>query len=278
MTAPLRHALPFGAAARQQPKAAGHGRWALAGVVLGSLVTLVLWAPARWLAAAVEQASQSQVRLANPRGTLWDGSAQLALSGGSGSSDTVALPGFVEWRIRPAWGGLQVALNARCCTAQPLQLQAQALGLHALRLTLQDNLSVWPSSLLVGLGTPWNTLQLQGKLALSTQSLALELGRNSMAVSGQLQLDATQVSSRLSTLKPMGSYRVTVVGGAAPTVQLQTLEGSLQLTGSGRWVGSRLSFEGEATAQPDRIEALSNLLNIIGRRSGARSIIKVGTT
>ena len=57
---------------------------------------------------------------------------------------------------------------------------------------------------------------------------------------------------------------------------LATIEGRLQLQGSGRWVGSRLRFEGEASAAPEHEAALSNLLNIIGRRSGARSIITVG--
>mgnify|MGYP006994992472 CR=1 FL=1 len=57
---------------------------------------------------------------------------------------------------------------------------------------------------------------------------------------------------------------------------LETLEGALQLSGSGRWVGSRLHFNGAATAAPGREEALANLLNIIGRRSGARSIISIG--
>ena len=51
---------------------------------------------------------------------------------------------------------------------------------------------------------------------------------------------------------------------------------SLQLVGSGQWVGARLRFEGTATAAPDRVDALSNLLNIIGRRDGARATIKVG--
>jgi general secretion pathway protein N len=74
----------------------------------------------------------------------------------------------------------------------------------------------------------------------------------------------------------MGSYRITVNGGATSTLQLATLEGSLQLSGSGRWVGSRLRFEGVASAAPEREAALSNLLNIIGRRNGARSIITIG--
>jgi general secretion pathway protein N len=59
-------------------------------------------------------------------------------------------------------------------------------------------------------------------------------------------------------------------------LRLETLEGSLQLSGSGQWVGERLHFRGEATAAPDREAALANLLNIIGRRSGARSLISIG--
>jgi general secretion pathway protein N len=74
----------------------------------------------------------------------------------------------------------------------------------------------------------------------------------------------------------MGSYRITLLGGQTPAVQLDTLEGSLQLSGSGQWVGSRLRFSGTASAAPEREDALANLLNIIGRRSGARSIITIG--
>ena len=44
----------------------------------------------------------------------------------------------------------------------------------------------------------------------------------------------------------------------------------------GQWVGQRLRFAGEASATPEREGALSNLLNIIGRRNGARSLITLG--
>ena len=93
---------------------------------------------------------------------------------------------------------------------------------------------------------------------------------------GRVQVDATQMSSRLSTIAPMGSYRLTLEGGATSRIALATLEGSLQLSGQGQWVGQRLRFDGEASAAPDRVEALSNLLNILGRRDGVRSIIKLG--
>jgi general secretion pathway protein N len=74
----------------------------------------------------------------------------------------------------------------------------------------------------------------------------------------------------------MGSYRITLAGGAQASLRLETLEGSLQLSGTGQWVGQRLRFRGEARATPGREAALANLLNIIGRRSGERSLISIG--
>ena len=74
----------------------------------------------------------------------------------------------------------------------------------------------------------------------------------------------------------MGSYRITLQGGTQATLRLETLEGSLQLSGTGQWVGQRLRFRGEASAVPGREGALANLLTIIGRRTGDRSLISIG--
>jgi general secretion pathway protein N len=113
-------------------------------------------------------------------------------------------------------------------------------------------------------------------LRLTTQGLSVEWAEGRPVIAGRAELVALRVASRLSTLRPMGSYRITVQGGTPATLRLDTLEGSLRLTGSGQWVGSRLRFRGEATAAPDREAALANLLNIIGRRTGARSLISIG--
>lgn len=259
---------------------AGHAatpwRWALAGALAGLLLATVLLAPARWLAALVQQASGEQVMLLAPQGSVWQGSAQLVLSGGSGSRNAMALPGRLAWRLRPAWRGASLELSADCCTRQPLDLQLTPLGWSSARLTLSDSQSQWPASLLSGLGTPWNTVQAQGLLAASTEDFSLKWAQGKLSLTGRLQIDATRISSRLSTLQPMGSYRVTLQGGATPTLALDTLEGRLQLSGQGQWVGQRLRFTGAASAAPESVEALTNLLNIIGRRNGARAIIKVG--
>ena len=266
----------------QHPPSAATGsvaapwRWAMAGVLAGLLLALLVFAPARWLAALVQQASGEHVLLAAPRGGFWQGSAQLVLAGGAGSKGAMALPGQLSWRIRPAWNGLTVQLSAECCTQQPLQLRMTPAGWGGVRLALADGQSQWPAGLLAGLGTPWNTVQAQGQLAASSQGFNAQWMQGRLSLAGRLQLDATQISSRLSTLQPMGSYRLTLLGGSASTLQLDTLEGRLQLTGQGQWVEQRLRFNGAASAAPENVEALSNLLNIIGRRNGATAIIKVG--
>jgi general secretion pathway protein N len=58
--------------------------------------------------------------------------------------------------------------------------------------------------------------------------------------------------------------------------RLSTIDGGLQLSGNGTLGASGFRFRGEATATDADRSALVNLLNIIGRRDGARSVIAIG--
>lgn len=250
--------------------------WAAGGAALGLFVALLVFAPARWLADAVADATRGQVLLAEARGTLWDGSARLVLTGGPGSTDAAALPGRVAWQLAPRWDGAAVQLRADCCTQQqPLAARAH-WRLAGWQVQVGDGASQWPAGVLAGLGTPWNTLQLDGEVHLATQGLSVEWVEGRPRVGGRAELQALRVASRLSTLRPMGSYRITLQGGTQATLRLETLEGSLQLSGTGQWVGQRLHFQGVASAVAGSEAALANLLNIIGRRAGERSIISIG--
>ena len=249
--------------------------WAVAGAVLGLVVALAGFAPARWLAAGVASASRGQVLLADARGTVWNGTAHLVLTGGTGSTDAAALPGQLAWSLRPRWNGVAAQVRADCCTPRPVTVRA-GLRWGGLDLRVGDSVSQWPAAVTTGLGTPWNTLQIDGELTLTTRGLSVEWSAGRPVIAGRAELVARNVASRLSTLRPMGSYRITLQGGTPATLRLDTLDGSLQLSGTGQWVGDRLRFRGEASAAPDREAALANLLNIIGRRSGPRSIISIG--
>jgi len=264
--------------ARRKSNPITHTPWSMAwaGAIAGLVTATVVFAPARWLAAGVQRLSDEQVRLVDARGSVWQGSARMVLSGGEGSSGAVAMLGHMAWTIRPTWGGLRAWVRADCCTREPLQLNAELFGLGGMHFTLADGQSRWPAGLLAGLGTPWNTVQPHGQLVVTSEGFGAQWAEGRLSMEGRVQLDATQMSSRLSTIAPMGSYRLTLQGGATSRIALATLEGSLQLSGQGQWVGQRLRFEGEATAAPDPVDALSNLLNILGRRDGVRSIIKLG--
>lgn len=253
----------------------GAWAWAAAGAMLGVLWASVQFAPAVWVQQAMMAATDGRVVLRESRGTLWHGSAQLGLTGGSGSSDAARLPGRVQWDLALGWSSLRIALQADCCTTQPQRLELSP-GLRSWRLQVAAGESSWPAAVLAGLGTPWNTVQLQGPLQFKTQGLSLVSSVDRLQMQGSAQLDMPGISSSLSTLRPLGSYRLQVQGGEQVTLDLQTVTGSLQLQGSGRWTAGHLRFVGEARSDAEHEAELSNLLNIMGRRDGARSVITLG--
>lgn len=254
-------------------------RVALVGACVGALLAVLWDAPAQWLASGVRWASQDRVQLRDTRGTVWSGSATLTLTGGPGSQDARSLPSRLQWHLTWAWPGLSLTLSSACCTPTPLRWRVYA-GWQRVELALQDQQSVWPMALLTGLGAPWNTLQAEGRLQWQSSGLRLDWNAGQWRWHGQSELQVQDLASRLSTLRPMGSYRLalqgTEPGTPTPSLTLATLQGPLRLSGQGQWLGQRLRFTGEAMAEPGHEDVLSNLLNIIGRRDGARSLLSLG--
>jgi len=263
-------------AARTSALARPPWRWAVAGVLVGVLAATVLLAPARWLGAAVERATQGRVMIDDASGTVWRGAGQLVLAGGAGSRDRAALPGRVRWQLSPRWTGARLALDTDCCTPRgPLVLDL-APRWGGAQVRLADAQALLPADWLDGLGAPFNTLQPRGELGWQSQGLTLLWQSGRLLMSGQLDVTARAVSSRLSPLKPLGSYQATITGGPTLALKLTTLEGRLQLTGSGQWTDGRLHFQGLATPAPGLEAQLANLLNVIGRRRGNQALLDFG--
>ena len=290
-------------------------RWAVWGAACGAALALFAFAPAAWLAGWVEDASGGRLLLAETRGSVWSGSAVAVLTGGPGSQEARALPGRFSWTLRPGMADRGPALLLRmeqvcCLSGQPTLSLTPGLG--TIRLGLQGDegaaavtpaiatssiplppggagtrgkaaareLGRWPAGWLVGLGTPWNTLELGGVLQLSTPGIALERVQGRWRVEGAAALELRDAASRVATLDRLGSYRLDI--GSDPgnpgsaTLRLSTLDGALRLSGNGSLGPTGLRFRGEATAAETEQPALANLLNIIGRRDGARSVIAIG--
>jgi general secretion pathway protein N len=269
------------------------------GVLLGAVLALVVFAPASWLAGTVASTTGQRLLLADARGTVWRGSAVLVLTGGAGSLDASALPGRLQWVLGLDGASLLARVSHACCIngqalvrvlpglsrtrfellARPEAATTTATPATPAATAAPVQLGQWPASWLAGLGTPWNTLKFSGVMRLSTPGLTLETVQGRWVMGGQAELALDDMASRLSTLDVLGSYTLNLQGdpkGDAATVQLATRQGALQLNGSGQWAAAKFRFAGQAGAQAGFEAALNNLLNIIGRRQGATSLISIG--
>jgi general secretion pathway protein N len=240
-------------------------RWGWAGLVCGAVVALVAFAPAAWLAEAVATQTRQRLLLTDARGTIWSGSAVPVLTGGPGSRGMA-----LELRVRQS-----------CCIDDQLLLRWRpSLGKQVVQLMPgSGHVGEWPAAWLAGLGAPWNSMQLGGTLRLSSPGAGMEVAAGRLRFTGQASLELIDVSSSLSMLDRLGSYRVqfdAAADGAGPAIALSTLDGALRLDGKGQWTGTQLRFRGEARAAPGFEGALDNLLNIFGRRQGALSLISIG--
>jgi general secretion pathway protein N len=257
-------------------------RWAALGVLIGAVVALIVFAPARWLAAGLASASQGRVLLADTSGSLWSGSAVLVLAGGEGAIDARVLPGRLSWTLTPRLSGIDLSLAHACClNGRPLIRVLPGAGSLRVEVKQQgDWLGSWPAALLVGLGTPWNTLVPGGDLRLSTPGFALVWVAGRFAFEGRADVEWRDVTSRVATLPRLGSYRLALAStpdqAGTASLRLSTVEGPLLLSAAGSWSASGVRLRGEATAAEADQAALANLLNIIGRRDGARSLISIG--
>ncbi len=229
----------------------------IAALLCAAAVTVVARAPAAWLGDWMQ--SSGKLRLIDAQGTLWEGSAMLAISDGR---KAMLLPGRVSWRVRP-WtilgGRLQASLSHRALqTPLALTIGRDGLSVAAGRAEL-------PAALLVAVGAPFSTVRPGGTIGFRWSEL--ELRRALFA--GSIQVDWRDARSALSTVAPLGSYQMTITGvGDAARVQLDTLRGPLRLQGSGSLKSGHLSFRGTASADPEMRQALNGLLGLLGQRSG----------
>jgi general secretion pathway protein N len=219
--------------------------------------TVIARAPAAWLGDWVQ--ASGKLRLIDTQGTLWEGSALLAVSDGR---KAMLLPGRVNWSVSPwtVFGGrLQASVSHNALQGPlPLTIGRDGISLAAGRAEL-------PAAVLVAVGAPFSTVRPGGTIEFRWTEL--ELRRT--LVAGTVQIDWRDARSALSTVAPLGSYQLTITGaGDAARLQLDTVRGPLRLQGNGSLKAGHLSFRGTASADPEMRHALNGLLGLLGQRSG----------
>jgi len=237
-----------------------HLRWTLLGVLTVG-VTVLASMPAAWLADRLASETQRRVLLADAAGTIWHGSATVALSAGADSQTATVLPGRLAWDVAfwPLFAGtLRVALTQSEAMTAPVAVAVTPSGwnVQAGRIRL-------PASLLEGIGAPFNTLRPDGTMRIEWSALQGRFAGNQKY--GHLTMQLDQMSAAVSRLRPLGSYRADVdLTGADGKLQLKTMAGPLYLEGSGT-LGQQSRFDGTARTDPGVATQLAGLMSLLGR-------------
>jgi general secretion pathway protein N len=234
--------------------------------ILTAVLTVAVRAPAAWVGDWLS--AQGRLRLVDARGTVWNGSAMLGISDGR---QVLLVPGRVSWKIGIAGIG---AGRVTADVAHPALATPLAIALAPRGIGLKAGQAEFPAALLVALGTPFNTVRPGGSLGVRWTDIELKGG----ALAGSIQIEWRNAQSALSTVAPLGTYRLQVAGeGAVARVQLDTLRGPLRLEGSGTVKEGRVSFKGRASSDPEMRSLLIGLIGVLGRRVGDEAIISLET-
>lgn len=234
--------------------------------VFAVALTVAVRAPAAWVGDWLQ--AQGRLRLVDARGTVWSGSALLGLSDGR---QVMLLPGRLSWTI-----GFAAIASGRVTAdvSHPALRAPLAVSLTVKSIALKAGQAELPAALLVALGAPFNTVRPGGALGLSWTDVEFKGG----VLAGNFQIDWREAQSALSTVAPLGSYRLQVTGeGDTARLQLDTLRGPLRLQGSGTIKGGRVSFKGLASADPEMRPALIGLIGVLGPRKGDEAVLSIET-
>ncbi|WP_019142115.1 type II secretion system protein N [Noviherbaspirillum massiliense] len=246
--------------------------WVLAALVV-VVLTVLAFCPASWMAAALEAQTRGRLTLGDAQGSLWRGSAFIGGAPSAADPVTPLLPGRFAWRLSPMvlLGQVDLDLENPTALSQPVKITGSWYQWQ-----VSPAAVVLPAERLAGLGAPLNTVRPSGQMRLSWTPLQVTRRGQSVGVVGNMTLQMNDIASRLSPIKPLGTYQMIMDWkGERADLALKTIEGPMLLSGAGTLTNGRLRFSGKAEAQAGQEERLANLLNLLGqrRKEGNKDVI-----
>ena len=221
----------------------------------------------------IEKQTAGRLTLGDAHGTLWRGSAFIGGAASGSDPVTPLMPGRFSWRLSPMvlLGSVDAELENASALSQGISVKGNWHQWH-----VSPGEILLPAERLAALGAPLNTVQPSGQMRLSWEPLQLMLQNGKIAITGAMNLEMNGIGSRLSPIKPLGSYDLAIDWhGAQASVTLKTAKGPMLLNGSGMFANGRLQFSGTAQAEAGQEERLANFLNLLGQRRqvGGKDVI-----
>lgn len=230
--------------------------------VLFALLYFFIWllvtAPASLLNVVAVKLSERKISLANCHGTIWQGGATPVLNFRENSPLVLHA---LSWEIKPSallrgqiealvtWDDLLATL--------PMQLliDRQEVTLHQVRIPL-------PATSIGALSSFLQPAQFTGNMLFESPLLSLK----GQEIQGAATVYWHQAGSALSTIDPLGNYKLNIVANKSNLLAtLSTENGALLLEGQGSWSAvDGFKFDGVAQAREGEKEMLSELLHHLG--------------
>lgn len=237
--------------------------WATAGII-SMVLAMLAFLPVTLLTPFIEAQTQGHITLGDAQGTIWNGSAFVGSAPSANAAITPLLPGRFNWHLSPLvlLGIVEIELSNPAALSNTINISG---NWH--ELTISPSALALPAERLSSLGAPLNTLQPSGQMRLNWQPLQLSWRQGVAQLDGKMDLQMQDIASRLSPVKPLGAYNLSLVWqGQRALVALTTLKGPMLLDGLGTLDKGRLAFSGTAQAAAGKEEILANLLNLLGQR------------
>jgi general secretion pathway protein N len=229
--------------------------------------------PAAWVSSELARHTAGRLSLHEVDGSIWNGSAQLVLGSDEDPDTSAPLPGRIEWQVDPSallGGHIAVHITAAELLERPVDVAIS-------RNEFELGAGHWqmPLAPLVALGAPFNTLKLGGHLDCHWNFWHVDSGK----MSGESEIQLTDIVSSLSPVRPLGTYHVVLTGqGEQVALLLATLKGPLLIDAKGQFNESGIAIAGLAHAEPGEEERLADLLGVLGRRDANGVAFSFGTS
>lgn len=238
-------------------------RW-LIYIVLGLFfycIFLVAGLPASWFAWGLNRYAQGKLQLDPVAGTLWSGNGRLIVYYPQSTPHDF---GKIEWRVNPVWllsGQVNLRLRAKSSDRQVdgvLRFGGDFIQVLDAEISL-------PATTVSALYAPVGLISPQGQVSLRTERLRIGDDLN-----GTAEIQWRNASSALSSVQPLGTYRLHINGaGETAALQLDTVQGVLELTGKGMWHAKTGQLQLNGAALPrERAGELESLLKLMGNDQG----------
>lgn len=244
----------------------GTPRWVFwVGGIVVSLFVLIWQLPARWVLSSIGTQTQCKVLVESPTGSIWQGSAAIGFSepaiDGKSCRPALAVTERLYWTMSCQL----ISLGCKVTIETPALNKPLQITMKPGEVRVADNEARLPAQILEVLGAPWTLLHPRAELHARWSDLVFQTPN----ASGSLRISLNDLISPISQIQPLGSYDVQgELSGTGLNYTLSTSKGPLLLQAQGTVSTQGATGQGDANATPEMKEALTGLLNLIGKRQG----------